>query len=120
MKRALLLLFLLSSFSCAAADVTDFQRAKQRYEEKKFEATRLNDELLGADQKSVKQVLGTPVEKRKESFPYLADSNCTGSKCEKKWADEIWFYEFMYKDKSGKHIYSINVYFVNGRVVQIY
>lgn len=118
--RLLIILFILFSSSCAWSEVFDYQRAKQRYEEKKFEATKLNNQLSGADQNMVRQVLGKPIEIRKESFPYLADSSCTGSECEKKWADEIWFYEFAYKNKSGKHVYSINVYFIGGRVVQIY
>lgn len=118
--RLIIVLLILLSNSCAWSNVSDYQRAKQRYEEKRMEGARLNEQLLGADYATVKQLLGNPVEKSKEPFPYLADPNCTGSKCEKKWTDEIWFYEFTYKDKSGKHVYSVNVYFVDGKVVQVY
>ena len=119
MRLAIILLILFSN-SCASSEISDYQRAKQRYEEHKIESASLNERLMGADQNSVKQFLGKPAEIKKEPSPYLADLNCTGSKCEKKWSDEIWFYERTYRDKSGKHVYSIYVYFVKGKVVHIF
>lgn len=113
------LLILLLESGCAWSAVSDYQRARQRYEEKRIEAVMLNNQLMGASQEAVREVLGNPVEKKQDSYPYLADPNCTGSKCQKEWADEVWFYEFTYKNEFGRHVYSVNVYFVNGKVVQI-
>ena len=118
--RLIIVLLILFSNSCAWSDVSSYQHAKYRYEEKKLEAAELNGQLLGFGKEAVEKVLGKPRRIIREPSPYLADQNCTGSKCEKKWADEVWFYERLYKDESGRYVYSINVYFAEGKVVQIY
>lgn len=119
MKTVLILLGLLLNSSCAWSGMSDYQKARQRYEGKKIQAATLDAQLFGLDRDDVVQVLGNPGEKRNKPYPYFVNSNCTKLGCEEKWADEIWFYEFFYKDQTGRHIYSINVYFINGKVVRI-
>ena len=92
---------------------------KMFQEERESEAIRLNSIYAGLTKEQVISELGKPKD-IKSGYSYLVDRSCFGKNCEKRMANEAWFYELEKKTSNcGRYWYSMIIYFVDGKVVKV-